>query len=113
LSATEENNLAMVSDEQRSLIDFEKQKAREQQTLLRKQMATAAPEERVELEKAVKELDQQLPATMPMVPATRNDFAKRTSIHVLKRGVWGQNGEPVGPRPLSILTADTVKELSQ
>src|SRR5262249_44859151 len=41
-----------------------------------------------------------------------NDFAHRTPIHVLKRGVWENKGEPVGPRPLSVLVSDDLPELA-
>src|SRR5262249_5662541 len=36
----------------------------------------------------------------------------RTPIHVLKRGVWENKGEPVGPRPLSVLVPEEVLELA-
>src|SRR5262249_26530180 len=43
--------------------------------------------------------------------STRNDFAHRTPIHVLRRGVWENKGEPVGPRPPGVLVGDGVPEL--
>ncbi len=51
------------------------------------------------------------PDPLPTIPATRNDFDKRTPIHVLKRGVWETKGEAVGPRPPSILVSDDLPEL--
>ncbi len=46
-----------------------------------------------------------------MIPATKNDLVKRTKVHVLKRGLWESKGEPVGPRPPSILVSDVEPEL--
>ena len=54
-----------------------------------------------------------MPAPLPTIPGTRNDFAKRTAIHVLKRGVWENKGEPVGPRPPGVLVADDLPELAR
>ena len=53
-----------------------------------------------------------MPPPPPTIPATWNDFAHRTPIHVLKRGVWENKGEPVGPRPPSVLVADDLPELA-
>ena len=41
-----------------------------------------------------------MPPPLATIPGTWNDFAQRTEIHVLKRGVWENKGEAVGPRPL-------------
>src|SRR5690606_34186604 len=45
------------------------------------------------------------------IPATVNDPEQRTAIHVLRRGVWENKGEPVGPRPPSVLVPDDLPEL--
>ena len=49
------------------------------------------------------------PGDDPRAPGTTS--AQRTAIHVLKRGVWENKGEPVGPRPPSVLVADDAPEL--
>lgn len=52
-----------------------------------------------------------MPPPPPTIPAVHNDPAQRTAIHVLKRGEWERKGEPVGPRPLSVLVSDGLAEL--
>ena len=56
-------------------------------------------------------LQSRLPDPLPTIPATWNDARKRTEIHVLKRGVWENKGQRVGPRPLSVLVPDDLPEL--
>src|SRR5262249_35170007 len=79
---------------------------------LQKQAQQASGKEKERLGKAIEALEDQIPRPPAMIPATWNDVAHRTPIHVLKRGVWEQKCEPVGPRPLSVLVSDSVSELS-
>ena len=60
----------------------------------------------------IEELEDSIPPPPATIPATWNDSAHRTPIHVLKRGVWENKGEAVGPRPPSVLVADDLPELS-
>jgi hypothetical protein len=68
---------------------------------LRKAVDEAEGQARVELKMRIDELQKKLPPDLPTIASTRND--KRTPIHILKRGVWEQKGEPVGMRPPSCL----------
>src|SRR5258708_30765582 len=52
------------------------------------------------------------PPPLPTISGTWNDLAKRTEIHVLKRGVWESRGDLVGPRPPGVLVADDLPELA-
>src|SRR5262249_50227611 len=63
-------------------------------------------------EEQIEDLEDRLPGPLPTIPATRNVPESRTPIHVLRRGTWEQKGEPVGPRPLSVLVNDDLAELS-
>ena len=47
----------------------------------------------------------------PRSPPSGTTPAHRTPIHVLKRGVWENKGETVGPRPPSVLVPDDLPEL--
>jgi len=64
------------------------------------------------LTEKIEALEDQLPAPLATIPSTRNDFQKRTPIHVLRRGVWEHKGELVGPRPLSVLVSNDLPELT-
>ena len=52
-----------------------------------------------------------MPPPLPTIPSTRNAFGNRTAMHVLKRGIWENKGEAVGPRPPSVLVPDDQPEL--
>ncbi len=67
--------------------------------------------DRERLVKELQALEDRLPPPLPTIPATRNDLAHRTPVHVLKRGEWEAKGEPVGPRPPSVLVAEREPEL--
>jgi hypothetical protein len=60
----------------------------------------------------LRELESQLPVPLPAIPGIHNDFSQRTDIHVLRRGIWGNEGPLVGPRPLSVLIDASEPELS-
>ena len=74
-------------------------------------MKQARGPDRERLVKELQALEDQLPPPMATIPATRNDLEHRTLVHVLKRGEWEAKGEPVGPRPPSVLVADQEPEL--
>ena len=59
----------------------------------------------------IEALEDSIPPPPATIPAIWNDAAHRTPIHVLKRGVWENKGEPVGPRPPSVLVPDDLPEL--
>jgi hypothetical protein len=110
-AATDEHNLVIASDHQKEVWKSETDAIQRKQEELRAQAGTATIAEKVRLEKAAEELSARLPPPLPVVPGTRNNFDSRTEIHVLRRGVWEQKGERVGPRPLSILVPDELPEL--
>ena len=74
-------------------------------------MRAAKDQEKQRLAEEIEALDDAMPPPPPTIPATKNDLAKRTEIHVLKRGIWENKGEPVGPRPPSVLVPDVEPEL--
>ena len=63
------------------------------------------------MQKEIDALDASIPPPPATIPAIRNDAAHRTPIHVLKRGVWENKGEAVGPRPPGVLVSDDWPEL--
>ncbi len=113
LAATEEHNIVLATSDEQAAWEIETKKGKDEIARVQKQAKDATDAaEKDRLAQLVEELEDRLPAPLPTIPSTHNDFAKRTAIHVLKRGVWENKGEPVQPRPLSVLTADQVAELS-
>ena len=111
-AATEEHNLILASiDEQQSWETTTKQ-TKEEIATLRKQVSQATADEKSRLNAAIELLEERMPAPLATIPGTRNDMQKRTPIHVLRRGVWENKGEPVGARPLSVLVGHDLPELA-
>ncbi len=78
---------------------------------LKAKLPGAVGQDRDRLAMKIEALEESIPPNPPVIPAIRNDPAHRTPMHVLKRGVWENKGEAVGPRPPSILVADDLPEL--
>ncbi len=111
LAATEENTIRLASPEETAKWNTETSQLRAKQTSLRNAAKVATGEEKRLLEKRAEDLETQFPPTLPSIPGIRNDHENRTAIHVLKRGVWENKGDAVGPRPPEILTKDEAPEL--
>jgi hypothetical protein len=112
LAATEEHNLVLASAAEQAAWETESQKIKDEIQAIKKQARAATGDEREKLNRQVEELEDRVPPPLATIPAVHNDFEKRTAIHVLKRGVWENKGELVGPRPLGVLVADSTPELS-
>ncbi|HZW30989.1 MAG TPA: PSD1 and planctomycete cytochrome C domain-containing protein [Isosphaeraceae bacterium] len=112
LAATEEHNLPFGPGGDYRAWEENSTKIRRAIQKLQRQAQRAMGKERERLNQAIESLEDQIPPPPATIPATTNDFAHRTPIHVLKRGVWENKGEPVGPRPLSVLVSDDLPELA-
>ncbi len=112
LAATDEHNIVLASAEQQKTWDAETQRIKGEIQKLQKLAKEAVGQEKTRLEVEIEGLEDQLPPPLPTIPSTRNDFERRTAIHVLRRGVWEDKAEPVGPRPLSVLVSNEVGDLS-
>ncbi len=77
---------------------------------LRSKARKASGSEKERLTKEIEALEDSIPSPPATIPAIWNDRAHRTPIHVLKRGVWENKGEPVGARPPSVLVPDDLAE---
>ena len=112
LSATEEHNIILASADEQREWEAKTKRAKDVIDVLRAKLKQAEGAEKTRLEEQIETLEDQLPPPLATIPSTRNDIEKRTAIHVLRRGVWENKGEPVGARPLSVLVADDFPELS-
>ena len=112
LAGTDEHNIQLASEETQKTWQAETQRIKDQITALQKQARLLTGPEKDRLTEKIEALEDQLPAPLATIPSTRNDFQKRTAIHVLRRGVWEHKGELVGPRPLSVLVPNDLPELT-
>ncbi len=111
-AATEEHNISLASSDDTKAWQARTDQLKAQIKSLHEKARLTTGEERERLNEQIEELEDQLPAPPEIIPATWNDAKQRTPIHVLKRGVWENKGEPVGPRPPGVLVAGDVPELA-
>jgi hypothetical protein len=111
-AATSEHNVLLASAEEQKIWEAKTAEAKQQIQRVQARAKQATGEERDRLIAEVETLEDKLPPPLSTIPSTRNDSAQRTAIHVLRRGEWENKGEPVGPRPLSILVSDDLPEFA-
>ncbi len=112
LAATDESDVSLAPEKERTAWEAESKSVKDRMEQVRTRMKRVTGPDRERLVKELQALDDQLPSPLATIPATRNDREHRTPVHVLKRGEWEAKGEPVGPRPPSVLVADSEPELS-
>ena len=111
-ASTSEHNILLASAEEQKAWETKTAEAKQEIQRVQARAKQATGEERDRLIAEVETLEDKLPPPLSTIPSTRNDSAQRTAIHVLRRGEWENKGEPVGPRPLSILVFDDLPELA-
>jgi mono/diheme cytochrome c family protein len=111
MAATDEHNIVLASAEEQAAWEASNKTFQAEIAALKRQMRKASGDERVRLTEKIEELEDRMPPPPATIPSTWNDFGQRTEIHVLKRGVWENKGEAVGPRPPSVLVSDDEPEL--
>ena len=112
LAATEEHDIVLATPAERAEYEKASAQLKDELKALQAKAKKASGGERLKLKAEVEELEGRLPTPLATIPGTWNDFAKRTEIHVLKRGVWESKGDLVGPRPPEVLVADDLPELA-
>jgi hypothetical protein len=111
LAATEEQNIVLASKADEEAWKTKTGEIRSQIEHLKARAKSATGTERMELGRQIDELEDRLPPAPATIPSTHNDFAHRTEIHVLRRGVWENKGEAVAPRPPAVLVPADEPEL--
>jgi hypothetical protein len=111
MAATEEHNISLASEAEFKSWEAKTRSLKDRIARLRKKMRNASALERKRLAGEIETLEDAMPPPLPTIPATKNDGSRRTEIHVLRRGIWENKGEAVGPRPLGILVSDAEPEL--
>ena len=111
LASTQEENVVLAPRAEQQAWEARGEKLRQQIKDLESQKEKAGEAEQLVINDEIRELRTQDAEHLPSVPGIHNDVEQRTSIHVLRRGVWENKGAAVGPRPLSILVPADVAEL--
>lgn len=104
VAATEEHNIVLASEAELAANAAQTEAIQAQIARLREQAQGETGATQAQLQADIAALEAQLPPPPPTVPGIRNDFEHFSPVHVLRRGVWENKGEVVGPRPLSVLT---------
>jgi hypothetical protein len=103
MAATSDQDIVLANDAEKALWQERNQQYTNELAQLKKQSSQAEGAARTALLEKIEELEDKMTATLPTITTIHNDAAGRTPIHILKRGVWEQKGEQVGPRPPSAL----------
>jgi hypothetical protein len=103
VAATDEHNISLASAAEQQAWEAETATVQREIDRLKQESKGASLADKMRIAVELEAFDARLPPPLPTIPATWNDHAKRTAIHVLKRGVWEDKGEPVGPRAPSVL----------
>lgn len=110
-AATDEHDILLAPDAVRAAWTARNDEFQDRLKALKKRARGTVGAERARFAQEIEDLERQAPAPLPTIPSTRNDFAARTPIHLLKRGAWENKGELVGPRPPGVLVDDNTPEL--
>jgi hypothetical protein len=111
MAATEEHDISLAPPAERKAWEDRNRTVRGAIQKLQARARRARGAEKERLTEEIVALEDSIPPPPATIPGTWNDGAHRTTIHVLKRGVWENKGEAVGPRPPSVLVADELPEL--
>jgi hypothetical protein len=112
LAGTQEYDQLLVPPDVKQDLETRGRAVNQELAKLRKALQVAEGAERARIGKAIEETEAKLPPMPATIPSVQNVAEKRTEMHVLKRGVWENKGERVGPRPLSVLVEDALPELA-
>ncbi len=112
LSGTQENDILLVPEEEKTVFLAKTKAINDELRGLRRRAGRAIGAEKTKLDQEVEALEDKLPPSPATIPSIRNDPADRTAIHVLKRGDWERKGDAVAPRPPTVLVSDALPELA-
>jgi hypothetical protein len=111
LAASVEHDVPLASTEEQARWKAKFEEAEREIKEIKVQIEEASGDELAQLNAQLKMAQLQLPPPLPSLCSVKNDAAKRTPIHLLKRGDPEQPGEPLGPRPPGVLVSIPTPEL--
>ena len=111
LAATYEHDVILADARTRAEWRAKTDRIQKEIKLLQKALAKAQGDEHRRLEEKLTAAKRRLPPPLPTLSTVSNDEARRTAIHVLKRGNPEKKGARVGPRVLGALLPPAAPEL--
>ncbi len=111
LAATDDEDISLANADDEAAWKAATQPVLEAMKKVKESLKGAQGSAKRELEAKLEELEDSLPPPLPAICSTRNNEAKRTAVHVLRRGDEGKPGEAVGMRLLSMLLPQESPEL--
>ncbi len=112
LAASHDHDWILADEAAQSQWKTETEKITAQIKELQKQRENRKGTERVALDRKIASLRESLPTELPTISTVQNRAEERTPIHVLRRGDMEQKSSRVGPRVLSALVDERVREMS-
>lgn len=111
-AATQEFDISLVTPHETEA--WEKQVANIKARIdkLKEKIPSLPDDQKLGLKQKILDVASEQPPHPATIPSIRNEFEKRTAIHVLRRGAWEHKGVAVGARPLSVLVSANEPELS-
>ena len=111
-AATHDEEVVVASPEERSAWESRNKAIDEEVQRLKDYMKALKGEEKARMQQMVRNAEERRPGPLPSLFSVRDDFERRTPVHVLARGDWQNKGEAVGMRPPGVLLADGAPEVS-
>jgi hypothetical protein len=111
LATAQEHDIILAGAAQQARWKADDDRLRGDIDRLQKMLPTLKPDERARARKKLAELERRRPAPLPAISTVRHVEAKRTTIHVLKRGNSESKGRQVGPRLPAPLAGTAAVEL--
>jgi hypothetical protein len=111
LASTYEHDIVLADADTQRAWKARNDKVRSKIKQLKEAVEKATGEARQRLQEQLRQAEHSLPPPLPTLSTVHNDDARRTAIHVLKRGQVDRKGKQVGPRPLDVLLPAGTPEL--
>lgn len=108
LSATHEYDVPLADEQQQQEWKEKTEHVNSEIERINKELASAEGEAAETLREELKKVKAQMPALLPVLFSVKNDFERRTPIHLLERGDEFKKGEPLNMRTLSVLNFNSV-----
>jgi mono/diheme cytochrome c family protein len=110
-AASDEHNVVLAPAADRESWETETARVKSELQRLQRLVKRADGAERERWKIEIEAIEDRMPPPLPTIPSTRNNLEDFAAVHILKRGMWENKGDAVGPRPPSILVHDDEPEL--
>jgi hypothetical protein len=112
LAASEEHDILLASEAEKKEWERKTAEVNARIKALQTKAKNATGSDATRIREEIEALEDSMPHNPATIPGIRNDFARRTEIHVLHRGEWEKKGDLVGARPPEIMGLGDGTELA-